>query len=98
MRVVALAKWLLAKLDAKPDIYLRELVVAAREELGWETSDVTISRACRALARTRKKRPVRRLSKSGKMLSKHGDNGSPHSSTSIPTLSCSLTRLGPRPT
>ena len=60
------AEWLLAKLDAQPDIYLRELVVAAREELGWETSDVTISRACRALRRTRKKRPVRQPSKSGK--------------------------------
>lgn len=91
-------EWLLAKLNAKPDIYLRELVVAAREELGWETSDVTISRACRALARTRKKRPVRRPSKSGKMSSKHGDNGPPHSSTSIPTMSCLLMRLGPRPT
>jgi len=61
------AEWLLAKLDAQPDIYLRELVVAAREELGWETSDVTISRACRALRWTRKKRPVLRPSKSGKM-------------------------------
>ncbi len=60
------AEWLLAKLDAQPDIYLRELVLAAREELGWETSDVTISRACRALRRTRKKRPVLRPSKSGK--------------------------------
>ena len=49
-------EWLLAKLDQKPDIYLRELQAAAREELGWEVSDVTLSRACQALARTRKKR------------------------------------------
>ena len=61
------AEWLLAKLDAQPDIYLRELVTAAREELAWITSDVTISRACRALRQTRKKRPVPRPSKSGKM-------------------------------
>jgi transposase len=49
------AEWLLAKLDARPDIYLRELQAAAREEIGWQVSDVTLSRACRALARTRKK-------------------------------------------
>ena len=49
-------EWLLAKLDQKPDIYLRELQATAREELGWEVSDVTLSRACQALARTRKKR------------------------------------------
>ena len=50
------AAWLLAKLDEHPDIYLRELQVAALKELGWEVSDVTLSRACRALKRTRKKR------------------------------------------
>jgi transposase len=50
------AEWLLAKLDERPDIYLRELQAAARAELGWEVSDVTLSRACRALRRTRKKK------------------------------------------
>lgn len=50
------AAWLLAKLDQQPDIYLRELQVAAQQELGWIVSDVTLSRACRALRRTRKKR------------------------------------------
>jgi transposase len=49
------AEWLLAKLDERPDIYLRELQAAAQVELGWEVSDVTLSRACRALRRTRKK-------------------------------------------
>jgi transposase len=48
-------EWLLAKLDQRPDIYLRELQAAAQAELGWEVSDVTLSRACRALRRTRKK-------------------------------------------
>jgi transposase len=69
--------WLLAKLDAQPDIYLRELVVAAHEELGWETSDVTISRACRALRRTRKKRRVLRPNKDATMLSNRGGSGLP---------------------
>ena len=50
------ADWILSKLDQQPDIYLRELQAAAPEELGWTVSDVTLSRACRALGRTRKKR------------------------------------------
>ncbi len=48
--------WILAQLDRRPDIYLRELQAAALEELGWQVSDVTLSRACGALRRTRKKR------------------------------------------
>ncbi len=60
------AEWLLAKLDERPDAYLRELQAAAQAELGWEVSDVTLSRACRALRRTRKKRRVLRPSSSGK--------------------------------
>ena len=68
-------EWLLAKLDQRPDIYLRELQAAAQAELGWEVSDVTLSRACRALRRTRKKRRVLRASNSGKTLSKRGGSG-----------------------
>jgi transposase len=68
-------EWLLAQLDARPDIYLRELQAAAQAELGWEVSDVTLSRACRALRRTRKKRHVLRPSSSGKTLSKRAGNG-----------------------
>lgn len=48
-------EWILAKLDQRPDIYLRELQAAAKEELGWEVSENTMGRACRALKRTRKK-------------------------------------------
>ena len=48
--------WILAKLAEQPDIYLRELQAAAKAELGWEVSDVTLSRACRVLKQTRKKR------------------------------------------
>ena len=69
------AEWLLAQLDARPDAYLRELQAAAQVELGWEVSDVTLSRACRALRRTRKKRRVLRASSSGKTLSKRGGSG-----------------------
>jgi transposase len=69
------ATWLLAKLDERPDIYLRELVAAAREELSWEVSDVTLSRACRALRRTRKKRRVYRPNNSVKTLPKRVGNG-----------------------
>ena len=69
------AEWLLAKLDERPDVYLRELQAAAQAELGWKVSDVTLSRACRALRRTRKKRRVLRRSSSGKTLSKRADSG-----------------------
>ena len=57
------AEWILAQLDKRPDIYLRELQAAAKEELEWEVSDVTLSRACRALRQTRKKRHYLRSSK-----------------------------------
>jgi len=60
------AAWLLTKLDQQPDIYLRELQVAAQQELGWIVSDVTLSRACRALRRTRKKRRALRSNNNGK--------------------------------
>lgn len=69
------AEWLLAQLDKRPDVYLRELQAAAQAELGWEVSDVTLSRACRALRRTRKKRRVLRPNSSGKTLSKRAGNG-----------------------
>jgi transposase len=68
-------EWLLAKLDERPDIYLRELQAAARTELGWEVSDVSLSRACRALRRTRKKRRVLPASSSGKTLPKRVGSG-----------------------
>lgn len=73
------AAWLLAKLDDQPDIYLRELVAAARAELGWEVSDVTLSRACRALRRTRKKRRVYRPNSGVKTLPRRVGNGPPSS-------------------
>jgi len=60
------AEWILRQLEKRSDIYLRELQAAALEELGWEVSDVTLSRACRALKQTRKKRPSFRRNNSAK--------------------------------
>ena len=48
--------WLEEKIDQQPDIYLREIQAALKAELGIETSLWTISKACRAIKRTRKKR------------------------------------------
>ena len=60
------ADWIQAQLDKRPDIYLRELQAAAKEELDWEVSDVTLSRACRDLRLTRKKRRFSPLSSNEK--------------------------------
>jgi transposase len=52
----AWADWLLAKIDARPDIYLRELQAELKAERGEEVCMQTISNACAALEQTRKKR------------------------------------------
>lgn len=52
----AWADWLLVKLAARPDVYLRELQAALKQERGEEVCLQTISNACRALEQTRKKR------------------------------------------
>lgn len=71
------AAWILAKLDEQPDIYLRELQAAAWNELGWQVSDITLGRACRALKRTRKKRRLSRPNRIAKTSSKHAASGRP---------------------
>ena len=48
--------WLIQRLDAQPDIYLREIQADLQAELGVNVSQWTISQACRAVGRTRKKR------------------------------------------
>jgi transposase len=55
--------WLLAKLDARPDIYLRELQADLKSELGEEASLATLCAACGELKRTRKKRRLSRPSR-----------------------------------
>jgi len=50
------ADWLVSKINARPDIYLREIQVDLKQELGKEVSLTTICNACRTLKQTRKKR------------------------------------------
>ena len=52
----AWADWLVAKITARPDIYLRELQVELQRERGEEVCLGTICNACRALEQSRKKR------------------------------------------
>ena len=52
----AWADWLVAKITARPDIYLRELKAELKQELGTEVCLGTICSACRALEQSRKKR------------------------------------------
>jgi transposase len=52
----AWADWLLAKVAARPDIYLRELQADLKRELGEKACLQTLCAACRELERTRKKR------------------------------------------
>ena len=50
------ADWLITKVTARPDIYLRELQAELKAERGEEVCLMTICNACRALELTRKKR------------------------------------------
>lgn len=52
----AWSDWLLAKLAARPDIYLRELQAELKAEREIDVCLTTIFNACRALAQSRKKR------------------------------------------
>jgi transposase len=52
----AWADWLLAKIAARPDIYLRELQAELKAERGEGVCLTTICNACRALEQSRKKR------------------------------------------
>jgi len=53
---LAWADWLIAKIAAQPDIYLRELQTDLKRERGVEACLGTICAACRALEQSRKKR------------------------------------------
>jgi transposase len=48
--------WLIAKIAGQPDIYLRELQAALKQERGEEVCLTTICSACHALEQSRKKR------------------------------------------
>jgi transposase len=51
------ADWLVAKIEERPDVYLRELQAALKAERQVVVSLQTICNACRDVERTRKKRP-----------------------------------------
>jgi transposase len=48
--------WLVAKIAARPDIYLRELQANLKQERGEDVCLMTICNACRALEQSRRKR------------------------------------------
>lgn len=50
------ADWLVAKITARPDIYLRELQAELQRERSEEACLTTICNACTALEQSRKKR------------------------------------------
>ncbi len=52
----AWSDWLVAKITARPDIYLRELQEELKRERGEDVCLTTICNACRALEQSRKKR------------------------------------------
>jgi transposase len=52
----AWADWLVAKIADRPDVYLRELQAALKQERGEVVCLTTICNACRALEQSRKKR------------------------------------------
>ena len=49
-------EWLVAKITARPDIYLRELQAELKAERGEDVCLGTICNACQALEQSRKKR------------------------------------------
>lgn len=52
----AWSDWLMAKIAARPDIYLRELQAELKQERGEQVCLMTICNACQALEQSRKKR------------------------------------------
>jgi transposase len=52
----AWSEWLIAKVTARPDLYLRELRADLKVERDIEVCEMTICNACRALGLSRKKR------------------------------------------
>ena len=54
----AWADWLVAKITARPDIYLRELQTELKQQRGEEVCLMTICNACRGLEQSRKKKTL----------------------------------------
>jgi transposase len=94
----AWADWLVAKLTAHPDMYLRELQADLKQELGEEVCLMTICNACRALEQSRKKRRRLPASKIVPTSPRSERSGAPRRIKSIPPKSFSSTKHGPKRT
>jgi transposase len=94
----AWADWLVAKLTARPDMYLRELQEDLKQERGDDVCLMTICNACRALEQSRKKRLRLPASKTVPTSPKSGRSGAPRKSKSIPPKSFLSTKRGPKRT
>jgi transposase len=94
----AWADWLVAKLTARPDMYLRELQAELKQELGEDVCLMTICNACRVLEQSRKKRLRLPASKTVPTSPKSEHSGVPRKSKSIPPKSSSSTKRGPKRT
>jgi transposase len=95
---LAWADWLVAKITARPDIYLRELQAELKAERGEEVTLTTISNACRALELTRKKRLLSPASKIAKTSPKNDAGGAKSSRMSRSKKSYLSTKRGRKPT
>ena len=94
----AWADWLVAKLTARPDMYLRELQAELKQELGEVVCLMTICNACWALEQSRKKRLRLPASKTVPTSPRSERSGAPRRSKSIPPKSSSSTKHGPKRT
>jgi transposase len=94
----AWADWLVAKITARSDIYLRELQDDLKQELGEEVCLMTICNACRALEQSRKKRRKLPASKIVPTSPKSEHSGALRSRKSIPPKSFSSMKRGPKRT
>jgi len=90
----AWAEWLVAKLTARPDMYLRELQEDLKQELGEDVCLMTICNACRALEQSRKKRLRLPASKTVRTSPKSERTGAPRRSKSILLKSSLSTKHG----
>jgi transposase len=92
------ANWLVTKITARPDIYLRELQDELKQELGEEVCLMTICNACRALEQSRKKRRRSPASKIVPTSPRSELSGALRRSKSIPPKSFSSMKHGPKRT
>jgi transposase len=90
------ADWLIAKIVAQPDIYLRELQALLLEERNVDVCLTTICNACRELELTRKKRRWSPASKNDLTSPNNGSNGVRPKTKSRRKGSFSSTKPGPK--